>query len=63
MGALVRLLRSDVESAAQSAAAASLSLLAARDMVVQDSVRYLGGIEHLVDMVASGDAYVAEVAR
>jgi hypothetical protein len=48
IGALVRLLRPDVEPTAQTAAAAALSLLAARDIVIQDSVRYLGGIDHLV---------------
>ncbi len=59
----VRLLRPDVEPTAQTAAAAALSLLASRDMVIQDSVRYLGGIELLVDLLASPDAYLSEVAR
>mmetsp|Transcript_27752 Transcript_27752/g.70743 ORF Transcript_27752/g.70743 Transcript_27752/m.70743 type:complete len:579 (-) Transcript_27752:845-2581(-) len=63
VGALVRLLRPDVDATAQTASAAALSLLAARDMVIQDSVRYLGGIDHLVDLLASRDAYLAEVAR
>lgn len=59
----VRLLRPDVEPTAQTAAAAALSLLAARDMVIQDSVRYLGGIEFLVDLLASPDSYLSEVAK
>mmetsp|Transcript_25551 Transcript_25551/g.55657 ORF Transcript_25551/g.55657 Transcript_25551/m.55657 type:complete len:586 (-) Transcript_25551:158-1915(-) len=63
VGALVRLLRSDVESSAQTAAAAALSLLAARDVVIQDSVRYLGGIDLLVGLLASEDSYLSEVAR
>lgn len=41
VGALVRLLRPDCEAAVQAGAAGALSLLAARDVVVQDSVRYL----------------------
>ncbi|KAL6749228.1 armadillo-type protein [Haematococcus lacustris] len=63
VGVLVRLLRSDVDTTAQTAAAAALSLLAARDVVIQDSVRYLGGIELLVELLASPDTYLAEVAR
>ena len=59
----MRLLRPDVEPTAQTAAAAALSLLAARDIVIQDSVRYLGGIEFLVDLMASPDSYLSEVAR
>ncbi len=55
--------RSDVEPSAQTAAAAALSLLAARDLVVQDSVRYLGGLTHLIDLLASTDAFVSETAR
>lgn len=47
----------------QTASAAALSLLAARDLVVQDSVRYLGGIDHLVNMLSSPDQYLAQVAR
>ncbi len=47
--------------ALQTAAAAALSLVAGRDMVVQDSVRYLGGIDLLVDLLASDDVYLAEV--
>lgn len=47
----------------QAAGAAALSLLAARDMVIQDSCRYLGAIDHLVEMMASGDTYTAETAR
>ncbi len=61
MGALVRLLRADVETAVQTAAAASLSLLAAQDIVIQDSVRYLGGLDLLVGLLASHDSYLAEV--
>ena len=45
----------------QTAAAAALSLLADRDIVVQDSVRYLGGIDLLVELLASQDTYLAEV--
>ncbi|GLC34368.1 hypothetical protein PLESTB_000736600 [Pleodorina starrii] len=63
IGALVRLLRPDCESSVQAASAGALSLLAARDIVVQDSVRYLGGIDLLVDLLVSGDAYTAEAAR
>lgn len=63
VGALVRLLRSDVEPAVQSATAAALSLLSARDTVIQDSVRYLGGIDNLVALLGSNDSYLAEVAR
>lgn len=43
VGALVRLLRGDCEASVQAAAAGALSLLAARDIVIQDSVRYLVG--------------------
>ncbi len=63
VGAAVRLLRPDVDASAQTAAAAALSLLGARDAVVQDSVRYLGGLAHLVDLLASHDAYLSETAR
>ncbi|MEW5300802.1 MAG: hypothetical protein WDW36_003707 [Sanguina aurantia] len=63
IGALVRLLRPDVEASAQTAGAAALSLLAAQDIVVQDSARYLGAIDSLVTMLASGDSYAVEVAR
>ncbi|EFJ40754.1 hypothetical protein VOLCADRAFT_108020 [Volvox carteri f. nagariensis] len=63
VGALVRLLRPDCESSVQAAAAGALSLLSARDIVVQDSVRYLGGIDLLVDLLVSADAYTAEAAR
>jgi len=63
VGALVRLLRPDAPSSMQAAAAAALCLLAARDAVVQDSVRYLGGIDLLVDLLASPRSSVAEVAR
>jgi len=45
----------------QTAAAASLSLLASRDIVVQDSIRYLGGIDLLVALLAADDTYLAEV--
>lgn len=63
VGALVRLLRPDVDASAQTASAATLSLLGSRDAVVQDSVRYLGGLSHLVDLLASHDNYLAETAR
>ncbi|KAG2490283.1 hypothetical protein HYH03_011235 [Edaphochlamys debaryana] len=63
IGALVRLLRPDCEGAVQAAAAGALSLLAARDIVVQDSARYLGGCDLLVDLLVTGDAYTAEAAR
>uniref|UniRef100_A0A7S0UYY4 SAM domain-containing protein n=1 Tax=Polytomella parva TaxID=51329 RepID=A0A7S0UYY4_9CHLO len=63
VGALVRLLRPDCESAVQAAAASGLSLLSSRDLVVQDSVRYLGGLDLLVDLLVTGDAYTAETAR
>ncbi|KAG1677479.1 hypothetical protein FOA52_001935 [Chlamydomonas sp. UWO 241] len=62
-GALVRLLRPDVEAAVQAAAGSALSLLSARDAVIQDTVRHLGGIDCLVDLLATGDAYVSEVSR
>ncbi|KAI8471008.1 MAG: hypothetical protein J3K34DRAFT_520909 [Monoraphidium minutum] len=63
VGALTRLLRPDAPSALQAAAASALCLLAARDPVVQDSVRYLGGVDHLVGLLASPKDAVAEVAR
>ncbi|KXZ43813.1 hypothetical protein GPECTOR_80g173 [Gonium pectorale] len=63
IGALVRLLRPDCEASVQAAAAGALSLLAARDIVVQDSVRYLGGVDLLVDLLVTGDAYTSEAAR
>ncbi|KAG2447415.1 hypothetical protein HYH02_007742 [Chlamydomonas schloesseri] len=63
IGALVRLLRPDCEASVQAAAAGALSLLAARDIVVQDSVRYLGGIDLVVDLLVTADAYTAEAAR
>lgn len=63
VGALVRLLRGDCEASVQAAAAGALSLLAARDIVIQDSVRYLGGIDLLVELLVSGDAYTSEAAR
>lgn len=47
----------------QASAAASLALLAARDGVVQDSVRYLGGIPMLVQLLNSTHPNVAEAAR
>jgi hypothetical protein len=47
----------------QAAAAAALSLLAARDPVVQDSTRYLGGLEALVALLTSESSRVAEAAR
>ena len=63
IGALVRLLRSDVDTPAQTAAAAAISLLSARDVSVQDSIRYLGGIDLLVELLADPDVYLNEVAR
>ncbi len=63
VGALVQLLRPDAGGARQAAAAGALCLLAARDAVVQDSVRYLGGVDLLVDLLASERASLAEVAR
>lgn len=50
IGALVRLLRPDCEASVQAAAAGALSLLAARDIVVQDSVRYL--VRHVTDWLS-----------
>jgi hypothetical protein len=47
----------------QASAAASLALLAARDSVVQDSLRYLGGIPLLVNLLTSTQPHVAEAAR
>lgn len=47
----------------QASAAASLALLAARDGVVQDSLRYLGGIPLLVHLLTSTQPHVAEAAR
>lgn len=63
IGALVRLLRSDVDVPAQTASAAAISLLSARDVSIQDSIRYLGGIDLLVDLLADPDVYLNEVAR
>ncbi|GBF90854.1 hypothetical protein Rsub_03708 [Raphidocelis subcapitata] len=63
VGALVRLLRPDAPGGMQAAAASALCLMAARDTVVQDSVRYLGGIDLLVDLLAAPRASVARVAR
>ncbi len=47
----------------QRAAASALALLAAHDPVIQDSVRYLGGIDLLVALLAHGRSSVADVAR
>lgn len=47
----------------QASAAASLALLSARDGVVQDSLRYLGGIPLLVGLLTSTQPNVAEAAR
>ncbi|GAX82754.1 hypothetical protein CEUSTIGMA_g10180.t1 [Chlamydomonas eustigma] len=63
VGSLVRLLRNDVDSSVKIAAAASLSQYASLDGVVQDSVRYIGGIDLLVALLASQDANLAKVAR
>ncbi|KAG1659281.1 hypothetical protein FOA52_008210 [Chlamydomonas sp. UWO 241] len=63
VGALVRLLRSDIEAGVQAAAASALCLLASRDTVVQNSARYLGAIDLLVGLLATGSASVAEAAH
>lgn len=63
VGALVRLLKDDCPDTMQASAAASLALLAARDGVVQDSLRYLGGIPLLVHLLTSTQPLVAEAAR
>lgn len=63
VGSLVRLLKPDCSSRMQSSACAALSLLAARDAVVQDSCRYLGAVDLLVELVATARPAVAEVAR
>eukprot|EP00775_Hariotina_reticulata_P009012 gene9012-9185_t len=63
VGALVRMLKSDCPGVMQASAAASLALLSARDSVVQDSLRYLGGIQLLVDMLNSTQHNVTEAAR
>ncbi|GAX79983.1 hypothetical protein CEUSTIGMA_g7422.t1 [Chlamydomonas eustigma] len=63
VGSLVRLLRDDVEVSVQTSAAAALTQVSSLDVVVQDSVRYLGGIDLLVNLLASEDAYLAEVTR
>jgi hypothetical protein len=47
----------------QAAAAAALALLAARDSVIQDSLRFLGGIELLVGLLAAPSARVADAAK
>eukprot|EP00798_Chlamydomonas_sp_ICE-L_P016279 gene16279-22460_t len=63
IGALVRLLSHDVHLTVSAAAAVALTQHAARDPAVQDNVRHLGGIEHLVALLAEQDAYVSEAAR
>ncbi|GBF91744.1 hypothetical protein Rsub_04048 [Raphidocelis subcapitata] len=62
VGALARLLRPDAAAPVQAAAAGALAALAAADPIVQDSVRYLGGIESLVEIVASPDDAASEAA-
>ena len=47
----------------QIAAAVPLALIAAKEVAVQDSARYLGVIPHLAGMVASTGSTVAEVGR
>lgn len=63
VGALVRLLRPDCDKIMQLCAITGLSLLATRDAVVQDSVRYLGGLELLCNILAEEDVHLGEVAR
>jgi hypothetical protein len=47
----------------QAASAAALSLLAARDPVVSDTLRYLGALPLLVELLNSPHLNVAEAAR
>jgi hypothetical protein len=63
VGALVRLLKADAPGAMQAAAAGALCLLGARDPIVSESVRYLGGIDLLVELLAAPKASLAQVAR
>jgi len=60
--AIARLLRLQHRPRAQVAAAVSLALLAAKDVEVQDSARYLGAVPYLVNMIAFGDT-CSEVGR
>lgn len=47
----------------QASSAAALSLLAARDPVVSDTLRYLGALPLLVDLLNSSHLTVTEAAR
>lgn len=47
----------------QAASAAALSLLAARDPVVSDTLRYLGALPLLVELLNSPHLTVTEAAR
>jgi len=47
----------------QASSAAALSLLAARDPVVSDTLRYLGALPLLVDLLNSPHLTVTEGAR
>jgi hypothetical protein len=49
--------------ALQAASAAALSLLAARDPVVSDTLRYLGALPLLVELLNSPNLTVTEAAR
>lgn len=62
IGALVRLLKSDLLTNVRVAAASALALLVPRDEVIQESVRFLGGIDDLVDMLNGHESHVADVA-
>jgi hypothetical protein len=63
IGSLARLLKRDCAPSMQAAAAAALSLLAGRDAVVSDTLRYLGVLPLLVDLLNSPHASVTEAAR
>jgi hypothetical protein len=63
VGALVALLQPGGAPLLQAAAAGALCLVAAHDAVIQDSVRYLGGIDALVELLASDRPALSEVAR
>lgn len=63
MGSLSRLLRDDCAATMQAASAAALSLLAARDPVVSDTLRYLGALPLLVDLLNSPHLNTTEAAR
>jgi hypothetical protein len=63
VGSLSRLLRDDCAATMQAASAAALSLLAARDPVVSDTLRYLGALPLLVDLLNSPHLNTTEAAR